>query len=53
MAAHAQVSRRGSDLLRGARRRRTAIKPDRVRTVAPIEVEANGAVVLEIGLAAN
>ena len=29
------------------------IEPDRVRSVAPIEVEANGAVVLEIDLAAD
>ncbi len=29
------------------------IEPDRLRSVAPIEVEANGAVVLEIGLAAD
>ncbi|MFO8065310.1 MAG: hypothetical protein R6V29_11855, partial [Spirochaetia bacterium] len=28
-----------------------AIEPNRVRSVAPVEVEANGAVVLEIGLA--
>ncbi|MFO7982552.1 MAG: DUF748 domain-containing protein [Desulfuromonadales bacterium] len=31
----------------------SAIEPDRVRSVAPIEVEANGAVILEIGLAAD
>jgi hypothetical protein len=30
-----------------------AIEPDRVRWMAPIEVEANGAVVLEIRLAAD
>ncbi|MFO7982591.1 MAG: hypothetical protein R6V08_03975, partial [Desulfuromonadales bacterium] len=30
-----------------------AIEPDRLRSVAPIEVDANGAVVLEIGLAAD
>ncbi|MFO8043260.1 MAG: DUF748 domain-containing protein, partial [Alkalispirochaeta sp.] len=30
-----------------------AIEPSRVRSMAPIEVEANGAVVLEIGLAAD
>ncbi|MGM0787040.1 MAG: DUF748 domain-containing protein, partial [Thermodesulfobacteriota bacterium] len=30
-----------------------AIEPDRVLSVAPIEVEANGSVVLEIGLAAD
>ncbi len=30
-----------------------AIEPDRVRRMAPVEVEANGAVVLEIGLAAD
>ncbi len=29
------------------------IEPDRLRSVAPIEVEANGAVILEIGLAAD
>ena len=29
------------------------IEPDRVRSLTPIEVEANGAVVLEIGLAAD
>ncbi len=30
-----------------------AIEPDRVRSAAPMEVEANGAVVLEIGIAAD
>ena len=30
-----------------------AIEPDRVQWLAPIEVEANGVVVLEIGLAAD
>ncbi|MGM0680494.1 MAG: hypothetical protein ACQESY_11605, partial [Pseudomonadota bacterium] len=30
-----------------------AIEPERVRWMPPIEVEANGAVILEIGLAAD
>ncbi|MFO7812555.1 MAG: hypothetical protein R6V21_06275, partial [Pelovirga sp.] len=30
-----------------------AIEPDRVQWMAPVEVEANGAIVLEIGLAAD